>query len=333
MYINGIGNINASPSSTTVSNLHRCVDPDYKQYLDAIASRRLGRLIKMALVASKECLKEAEITVPDAIITGTGLGCLEDTEKFLNNMLENETGVHSPTSFIQSTHNTISGQIAIMLQCNGYNNTFSHRSLSFERALGDAQLLLAEGDTKNVLLGAADEMPAKTHQITQKIGLFRSLNSKKNIPIAGEGVHYFLCSDSQTDKTIAKLIGTETIQGETSTENLKETILHFLSKHQLSLSEIGTLVLGANEDLKTDNHYAFVVNQLFPTSSLLHFKHQTGEYFTASAFGLVLACQFLKDKVVPEQFILKKQTQAPRTILVYNHFKGVNHSLFLVQDV
>ena len=73
LYINGIGSINASPSTTTVSNHHRCVDPDYKKYLDATASRRLGRLIKMALIASKECLKNAEISVPDAIITGTGL--------------------------------------------------------------------------------------------------------------------------------------------------------------------------------------------------------------------------------------------------------------------
>ena len=53
--------------------------------------------------------------MPDAIITGTGLGCLEDTEKFLTAMVTNKEEFLTPTSFIQSTHNTVSAQIALLL--------------------------------------------------------------------------------------------------------------------------------------------------------------------------------------------------------------------------
>ena len=54
----------------------------------------------------------------------------------------------TPTSFIQSTHNTVGGQIALELQCKGYNFTYVHGSNSFESALLDAKLQLELNEAK-----------------------------------------------------------------------------------------------------------------------------------------------------------------------------------------
>src|SRR6478672_5481655 len=67
-----------------------CIEPSYKEFLNPIMARRMARIIKMSMATSAICLKEAGIEQPDAIITGTALGCLEDTEKFLLAIIEND---------------------------------------------------------------------------------------------------------------------------------------------------------------------------------------------------------------------------------------------------
>ena len=63
-----------------------------------MVARRLGKLLKRAIVTAKQALGE---TIPEAIITGTGLGCIENTEKFLVSMLENDEEYLQPTYFMQ----------------------------------------------------------------------------------------------------------------------------------------------------------------------------------------------------------------------------------------
>jgi len=100
VFINGIGLI--SPQKTTEAGAFlseviehnadylKCIDPNYKAFIDPLAARRMSRLIKMGITSAKLCLAEAGITMPDAIITGTGLGSVEDTEKILNSILQHE---------------------------------------------------------------------------------------------------------------------------------------------------------------------------------------------------------------------------------------------------
>jgi 3-oxoacyl-(acyl-carrier-protein) synthase len=110
-----------------------CTEPEYKEIIDVKLIRRMSRIIRMGVVAAMECLQEAGVKQPDAIITGTAYGCLEDTGLFLTKMVEYNEELLTPTAFIQSTHNTIGAQIGLMLQCNNYNNTFVHRGFSFEK--------------------------------------------------------------------------------------------------------------------------------------------------------------------------------------------------------
>jgi len=63
-----------------------------------------------------------------------------------------------PTAFMQSTHNTVASLIAIYTGNHGYNNTYAHRTVSFECALQDAWLQLRTGRLRTALICANDEI-------------------------------------------------------------------------------------------------------------------------------------------------------------------------------
>ena len=79
----------------------------------------MGKLMKSSLLASLKALALAGVSQPDAVITGTDLGCMENSEQLLLQMMSEGETLLSPTLFMQSTHNTISSNIAIRLGCHG----------------------------------------------------------------------------------------------------------------------------------------------------------------------------------------------------------------------
>ena len=133
------------------------IDPDYKQWIAPAEARRMGRLLKRAVAVSLDTLRKGNCEMPNAIITGTGLGCVENTEKFLNALIDNQEQCLPPTPFMQSTHNTIGSLIAIRLGCHGYNATYSHTGCSLNSALEDAMMQLQLGDIESALVGWYDE--------------------------------------------------------------------------------------------------------------------------------------------------------------------------------
>jgi len=87
--------------------------PDYKKYFDPLQRRRMSNLVKASGVCSAECVNEAGIEKPDAIIVATSLGNVEESEKFLNKMIDENVEFLTPTNFIQSNHNSLGAQIAL----------------------------------------------------------------------------------------------------------------------------------------------------------------------------------------------------------------------------
>ena len=76
-----------------------------------------------------------------------------------------------PTDFMQSTHNTISSNIAIRTKCHGYNITYSHGTESLAWAIRDAHLLLKSGKVRNVLVGLHDETTPLYREQMAKLGV------------------------------------------------------------------------------------------------------------------------------------------------------------------
>lgn len=128
-----------------------------RQYVKPMEARRMGKLMKAALLSSLRALEEAGVECPDAIVTGTRFGCLENSERLLEQLRTDGEAATSPTYFMQSTHNTISSAIAIKLGCHGYNMTYTQGTDSLAWALRDARLLLASGRCHSVLVGCHDE--------------------------------------------------------------------------------------------------------------------------------------------------------------------------------
>lgn len=122
-----------------------------------LVSRRLSGVLRRAMLTSLVTLKRAGIEQPQAIITGTAMGCVDETEKFLRELANDGEGSLKPTNFIHSTHNTISSLIAIHTHCHSYNSTYAHGQRSLESALTDAWLQIALGDLETALVGWHDE--------------------------------------------------------------------------------------------------------------------------------------------------------------------------------
>ena len=354
MYIRATGNI--SPQKTFghqplvdapvayAGNRLACIEPDYKEFIDPKLIRRMSRIIRMGVAAAVECLKEAEVKMPDAIVTGTAYGCLEDTYSFLSKMVEFNEELLTPTAFIQSTHNTIGAQIGLMLQCNNYNNAFVHRGFSFESALLDGMLLLKEKEATHVLVGAIDEITNASHVILNRMGLYKqgtvsNLDIYKTIPIAigtkgtiaGEGATFFLLANEPSATDYAKLEGLHTFYKPDAIGAIEKEIFSFLEKLSISINDVDLIITGRNGDAGSDKTYDELAQTIFSDKAMIDYKYLCGEYPTASAFALWLGAYIIKAGKVPA--VLQHTGSGEnriRRILVYNNYLGIHHSLFLV---
>lgn len=318
----------------------RCLDPDFKEFISPIALRRMSAIIKRAISSSLVCVKESGIDCPDAIISGTGLGCIEDTEKFLKAMIDNKEQFLQPTYFIQSTHNTISSQIALQLKCHSYNNTYSHRGISFELALMDAFSLFKSGIIKSALVGGHDEMTPNYFLQLKKIDFWKNQikNSleihKINTPgsFAGEGNVCFMLSDMPDQMNYAEIANTSLLYRIKNDDELFVSISNFLAEKNLSPADIDVLMTGVSGDINTDPIYFNLADKLFPNALHAFYKNLCGEFFTAPAFGLWSAATCLKNNNVPAiQKLNDKNPGKIKNILLYNQYKNKNHSLILLK--
>ena len=349
LYIRATGNI--SPQKTFAQeafladpvehNADRltAVEPDYKTFIDAKLIRRMSRIIKMGVAAAMECLKEAKVDVPDAIVTGTAYGCLQDTGVFLSKMVEQNEELLAPTAFIQSTHNTVGAQIALMLRCNGYNNVFVHRNFSFENALLDAMMLLQEGEAANVLVGGLDEITNASHAILRRFGLYKQkpfsnfdlYKEQTKGTVGGEGAAFFLLTAEASDNDRAQLDGLTTFYKPKDIEETKNNIEAFLSAQSITAKDIDVLIIGKNGDMKNDTVYDELAKSVFSNIDSINYKHLCGEYPTSAAFALWLAANTLRFGDIPA--VLNHTGAAVkkvRRILVYNHAYNTHHSLLLL---
>ena len=242
------------------------ISPDYKNYIPVAALRRLSTILRMGITASKECQEKVPHEF-DAISVGTALGCLTDTEKFLVTINTVSGDILSPTAFIQSTHNTISGQISLDLKNHAYNMTHTQNALSFEVALKDGLLCIDEGK-KSVLVGAADEAIPFLERL-------RGSLIETNLPFTSGAT--FMVLSGEKESSIASIRACEVYFSGESTER---RVGQFLAANNCDFENLD-LVLEAGSDFKSKakNHISF--------------PEYTGFYQSASAFAVHMANDWL----------------------------------------
>ncbi|HOS85200.1 MAG TPA: beta-ketoacyl synthase chain length factor [Bacteroidales bacterium] len=347
IYINGLGSISIQqplsfegiqqPLSYQTPHV-RCVEPNYKDFFDAVQARRLSKIIKRAIVTAKQAVDDSGISMPDAIVTGTGLGCVEDTEKFLDAMIRNEEKFLQPTFFIQSTHNTISSQIAIHMNCKGYNNTYIHRGVSFENALLDAYLLFQRGTIRTALVTGNDEMTPNYFILLGRIGYWKQAiqntrtcitQEQSNGSFAGEGSVSIMFSDTPSSKSYACLNRMSLLYK--PVKPMQQIIREFVADCGLNIDDIDVCMTGMNADIENDAVYNSVLQDLFSPNAIGTYKHICGEYYTSLSYGMLLSAYCIQQGIVPAHCILGGvEKSGVKHILLYNHFRNRDHSLMLL---
>lgn len=319
----------------------KCIEPQYNEFLDPMISRRMSRIIKMGVCSALKCLRNEGIDQPDAIITGTGQGCLEDTEKFLDSVYENEESYLNPTPFIQSTHNSVSSAIALMLKCNSYNNTYAHRGYAFENALLDGIMFLKENPGTKVLVGAVDESTPNSFTITDRLGFWKKeplnnlnlLNYKTKGTLAGEGSAFFILSDQKTPRSIAEIVSINTFYKPISLSEIEARMTGIINNAIGDVANIDLVITGMNGDLCSDEIYHGLSHTIFKRNAIAYFKHLCGEYDTCSSFALYLASVIIRGNYVPKELRLgANPIHGIKNILIYNHLRNVNHSLIILSS-
>jgi 3-oxoacyl-[acyl-carrier-protein] synthase II len=314
------------------------IDPDYKLFVDPKQTRRMSHVIKMGVAAAKKCLADAGNPEPDAILTGTAFGCTEETITFLTRVIEQQEELLPPTAFIQSTHNTVTAQIALLLQCHNYNFTYVHKGISFESALLDGMMLLNEGEAENVLVGATEEMVDISFKVLTRLGLYKRkpvsnlqlfCETSKGT-IGGEGAAFFVISKKEVPENLAELTAMKVMF---RPANVEDMITGFLNENFISISDIDLILTGHNGDTRNDSLYEALTESVFKDKAIATFKQLCGEYPVATSFALWLASNILKRQTLPEGIIKKGAVTAPQKILIYNHYHHKYHSLMLVSSI
>lgn len=279
------------------------VSPDYKSFIEAGLLRRMSKILRMSVACSKDCIAQAGIDQPDAIVVGTGMGCLLDTEKFLNNSITIE-GLLPPTSFIQSTHNTMAGQISLSIGNHGYNMTHTQNTLSFEHAVQDGMLLLNEGK-KQILVGAADEHIEILDEISEKL----KINFETGLTSAAS---FFILSNEKSHETLAKISDVRTIGLVT---DVSAQINAFLAENQIEPLGLNLVLFSGKLQDSAEITY-FEIKK-----SPINYTVFSGVYPTSSAFALHFAIDKMgKDKTL-------------KHILICNTLNKSNLGLTLIESV
>lgn len=317
-------------------------EADYAQFINPMAARRMGKLFKRAIATAVDVLHKGNCEQVDAIVTGTGLGCIEHTEKFLHAMLENDEECLPPTHFMQSTHNTISSQMALHLKCHGYNCTYSHRGTSFDSGLLDVLSQMHLGDIHTAMVCGHEEMTPNYFKLLGKIGYWkaevcdetsmRHHDSKGSF--SGSCSLNLLLTDTASADNLCAIQAMEMLYKPDS-KQLDLALQRILQQNQLSINDISAVVMGLSGDQANDDVYLNFAQQQCACIPIVWYKHLFGESYCASAFGVYTGAVILKRQFIPNHLIYKGVTtkESPvKHILVYNHFQNKDHSLILLSS-
>ncbi|MCF8465757.1 MAG: beta-ketoacyl synthase chain length factor [Flavobacteriales bacterium] len=288
------GNENPWNSLVEIDGETQLVQPDYKEFVSPAALRRMSSVLKMGAAGGKSCLTKAGLENADAITVGTGLGCVRDTLKFLSAVYQDGEGGLSPTAFIQSTHNSIAGQLALMLGNHGYNMTHVQGALSLGYALSDAELLIGEGDAKTVLVGAVDEKTDELVELLSKL----AATANYSLPTVGEGGAFFLASKEKLSSSVARVVE-----------------LNLTSRTNVGSEGLLPSFGGAGGGFVLSN-----------TNEGFNYTQFSGEHFTSVGFGLFMALKAFEVGKVDNRHV---SFDHPTRILVHHQLLEQEMSILL----
>ncbi len=321
----------------TTSGWLKCISPEFKKYIPAKVLRRMNRSNRLCLVAANQAMSKVSIDKPDAIITATSNGCIGDSEDFLNQIIDNDETLLTPTSFIQSTHNAVGSNLALAYKCNGYNMVYTHQESAFESALQDGVMQLKLNQAKNILVGASDELTEENYQLKKQLGRWKTdgetnldiLNSTTVGTIPGEGATYMILS-TEPDNAELDLLGVEIFYKLPEGFSLVDKIKDFLTRNDCSITEVDTFLLGIDGDVSSNQVYKDLMGQLPEDSNMAYYKHLCGDCDADGAFALWVASKMINTSMENDVLFVKKANSEIKKVLIVKQKENKNYSLMLV---
>ena len=303
-----------------------CGEFGAEQLLDAAKRRRLSRIQQMVLAAARRSVSPGGMAgrARDRICVsfGTGLGSLNDTAAFVENLIVKEERSPRPLFFTNSVHNALASQVALELGLTGLNLTAAHGETSFEAAIWHGARELRAGRAELALVGAADELNHYAlaadlrwggwGESRSEVRPFGSDGSGRWRVPAGEGCAVFALATSagraealawisaiRTGRVAGKRDGS--LDAEAEAEWLRET----LEREGGSLSDVDLVLTGANGWPPGDGQYLAVADAVsrklgreMPCGA---FKQHCGEFPAASAFGFATAVALVRGELLSSQ--------------------------------
>lgn len=132
-------------------------DAELGKFVSAAEARRMTPQMRRVVATVRQAMADTGINMPDAIVCATQWGCMLQSMRFLQDMIDSDEQQLKPTPFIQSTHNTVASLIAIMTGNHGYNATYSQGRQSVACATTDITAQLSLGLIRSALLIEFDE--------------------------------------------------------------------------------------------------------------------------------------------------------------------------------
>lgn len=335
LYIHQTTCISPQPADRSVAGpvdgFYKVIEPAYAG-IPANTLRRMSKAVRLGVGAALPLIRQQRI---DGILVGTGNGGMEESVKFLRQIVDYAEGMLAPGHFVQSIPNAIASQIGLSSHNRGYNSTYVHRGLGFEHALIDAAMLVSEQAGSRYLVGGVDELSGYHYQIELADGWYKrpvqpgvSLYDYDSPgSIAGEGAALFLVGGESeqavaADALTADALGADTLAGDalaavrgietfhsTDKRVVAARLQAFLERqlpgvrHLPVGAQLGLFLSGENGDNRALPFYTACEGVLDPTVPVARYKHLCGEYPTASAFAVWLALQLEPGQTLPSHMV------------------------------
>lgn len=331
----------------------RCELSEARTVLGPMKIRRLGRLQIMSLLAAKKALLPADMPGGGAdtgVYVGTGLGSLDETTIFIENMIQQNENLPKPANFINSVHNAAASSLALEFGLKGENLTVTHREISFDAALWHALSGLRQGRVKRAVVCGADELNYY-HVLAGSTKRFWKTEAQPLKPLApgnsrgtflGEGAA--VCVLAAGGGSLGKVLGAKFGRYRRDLRtyiNLPEAgdfLAQLIDSAGIKPSEVDLLLSGADGDGRLDAVYLRVGEELGRRAGRViphgTYKQLCGDYRAASAFGFVTAALVLRDGRAPAGLFTGGQAipgGPVKTILLYTLSRSGVHSGCVLQ--
>jgi 3-oxoacyl-[acyl-carrier-protein] synthase II len=135
-----------------------------------LKTRRLDRLAAWALVASSLAIQDSGIDLSQvdrsrvAVVFGTGFGCAELTEAFVQSALANGWAGTDPSPFPEGLANAPASHVALWHRLRGPNITLGSKGFAGETALIQAASLLRHGQADLAIVLAGDTLTRTVYE-------------------------------------------------------------------------------------------------------------------------------------------------------------------------